>query len=106
MAGFRAQRVLLRSWEPCLQALQDIVGDAERGASFREPPAGNGGKRPVVQQFETFADLFGLLRILGLAVGFDHHEGETVLVRMRCKPVEAPQLPTLAQRDSVAKAPQ
>ncbi|PBB32476.1 hypothetical protein CK221_25160 [Mesorhizobium sp. WSM3868] len=96
---------MLRSWEPCLQALQDIVGDAERGASFREPPAGNGGKRPVVQQFETFADLFGLLRIVGLAVG---------LITMKARRYSSECGANLLRlhgylawlKDSVSKAPQ
>ena len=57
MTRFGAQRIVLRSRKPCSQARQDVVGNAERGAPPLEPPAGNGGERAVVQQFDIVGDL-------------------------------------------------
>src|SRR5207237_3137492 len=52
MTRFSIQRVVLRSWEPRSQACQHLIGDTERAAPLLEPPAGNRGDRPIVQQLD------------------------------------------------------
>ena len=37
--------------------MPDVIGDTERAAPLLEPPAGNGGDRPVVQQLDIVGDL-------------------------------------------------
>ncbi len=54
---------MLRVWEPRSQACQDVIGDAERALPLFEPPARNGGDRPVFQQL----DIVGGLRRIEIA---------------------------------------
>lgn len=48
---------MLRSWEQRSQACQHLLGYTERAAPLLKPPAGNGGDRAIVQQFDIVGDL-------------------------------------------------